>query len=749
MEDVKEKNIKKITLKDIGQAVTGIIIGLGCALGQLPYGLMPLGISVCCIRGIPIYSIFGIYIGAVIGGITVINQPIYVAAVILTVPLTVISNSLFRRKKALQSSIIAFITLTFYYIFVWVQYGMLTFDLIEGIAGIITGTTFVKIAERAVFQIVNRNLQREETTSVVILIAVMLTAISGFNISGIAPARILAVIILLFLAQFTKSSIVGLWGLIIGLAFCLQDTDRLYLAVCYAAGITVYSNIAISQKSIRISVFSALFALCAVYCNADNITLAYVCETALGAAIFLLIPEKIILKISERLSYNRAENDEKLKKLIYRKLFSAGKAMNGIAAAINCNEGVKMDIYDRLNRSADEICRKCRKTAVCWGENYGDTQDVINKAADKIRSCGSYKEEYLPEFFIERCGNHKKIVEKFSNDAEKYNYEMANEGFKQANRQLIAGQYEEIGSYIKNICDEISAISFSEEQLVKRIREYFGGLGYIFSAPTVYKDSTGGLTVEVGVKSPKKLYEGRIAAELSGLIDKQLSCKEMKIKDDRYYIKLTETEKFKLDISHINKNKNGETVCGDSFITFTSNNNKKILALSDGMGSGEEAGRVSTLSLEIVKNLVENGFSEERSCNLVNSTLMLGGRGQSSATIDLISINPFNGKTDFYKLGASPTLIIRENKAYEIVCRSLPAGIMENIKADHKNCKLKSNDTIIMFSDGINIDESIINLCVRNSNELPIVLCEKIMDTVSGDAPADDITVAAVKITEK
>jgi len=407
-----------------------------------------------------------------------------------------------------------------------------------------------------------------------------------------------------------------------------------------------------------------------------------------------------------------------------------------------------MDINERLEKTADEICRKCRKTSVCWGENFSDTQDVINKAAEKIKKCGNYKEEYLPEFFIDRCINRKQISEKFAEDAEKYNYEMASEGFISANRQLIAGQYEEIGSYIKTICNEISAITFSEEQLVKTVREYFNSLGYVFSGPTVYKDSANGLIIEVGIKSPKKLFEGRIVNELSEMIDKPLCCKEMKIKDEKYYIKLTETEKYKLNVSHINKNKCGETVCGDSFITFTSNNNKKILALSDGMGSGEEAGRISALSLEIVKSLVENGFDEEHSCNLVNSTLMLGGRGQSSATLDLVSINPFNGKADFYKLGAAPTLIIRDNKAYEIVCRSLPAGIMEGIKADHKTCKLKGCDTVIMFSDGISIDEEIINLCISCSKELPIVLCEKIMDIISKEAPADDITVAVAKVIE-
>jgi len=284
----------------MGQSILGMIVGLGCTLARLPYGLMPFGIALCCIRGIPRYSIIGIYIGAVIGGIAVIGQPVYLAAVLITIPLSVILRFIFRHRRKMQSRVATFVSLLFYYIFIWIQYGMLTFDLIEGVAGIVLGTVFIGIGEKAVFQITNKNLQKDEMTSVIILVSLILTAVSEYSISGISPARIVAVIVILFLANLTRGNIVGLWGLILGLAFCLQDIGRIYLAVCYAIAAMVFSSINTNGKIIKISLFSAVFSVCAIYCSADNTTLAYICEVTFGWVIFGLIPEKLILRFSEK-----------------------------------------------------------------------------------------------------------------------------------------------------------------------------------------------------------------------------------------------------------------------------------------------------------------------------------------------------------------------------------------------------------------------------------------------------------------
>ena len=54
--------------------------------------------------------------------------------------------------------------------------------------------------------------------------------------------------------------------------------------------------------------------------------------------------------------------------------------------------------------------------------------------------------------------------------------------------------------------------------------------------------------------------------------------------------------------------KEGESISGDTFLMTDLPGGKKGIALSDGMGSGEEAFRDSTMVVEMLEELLEAGF---------------------------------------------------------------------------------------------------------------------------------------------
>ena len=51
---------------------------------------------------------------------------------------------------------------------------------------------------------------------------------------------------------------------------------------------------------------------------------------------------------------------------------------------------------------------------------------------------------------------------------------------------------------------------------------------------------------------------------------------------------------------------------------------RKAAALSDGMGSGEEACRESTLVIELLEELLAAGFPEKAAIQMINTTLSAG-----------------------------------------------------------------------------------------------------------------------------
>lgn len=63
---------------------------------------------------------------------------------------------------------------------------------------------------------------------------------------------------------------------------------------------------------------------------------------------------------------------------------------------------------------------------------------------------------------------------------------------------------------------------------------------------------------------------------------------------------------------------------GDTFLMKDLPGGRKGIALSDGMGSGEEAFRDSTMVVEMLEELLEAGFPVETAVQMMNTALVIG-----------------------------------------------------------------------------------------------------------------------------
>lgn len=77
---------------------------------------------------------------------------------------------------------------------------------------------------------------------------------------------------------------------------------------------------------------------------------------------------------------------------------------------------------------------------------------------------------------------------------------------------------------------------------------------------------------------------------------------------------------------------------------------------------------------------------------------------ESLATVDIASIDLYTGLTELYKAGAAPTLIRRSGKTGRAESKSMPAGILREVRFDRAAVRCREGDIIVMMSDGATIE---------------------------------------------
>ena len=84
---------------------------------------------------------------------------------------------------------------------------------------------------------------------------------------------------------------------------------------------------------------------------------------------------------------------------------------------------------------------------------------------------------------------------------------------------------------------------------------------------------------------------------------------------------------------------------------------RKGVALSDGMGSGEEAFRDSTMVVEMLEELLEAGFPVETAVQMMNTALVTGREEVKFCTLDVCLFDLYQGSCEFVKAGARRLLL--------------------------------------------------------------------------------------------
>ena len=176
------------------------------------------------------------------------------------------------------------------------------------------------------------------------------------------------------------------------------------------------------------------------------------------------------------------------------------------------------------------------------------------------------------------------------------------------------------------------------------------------------------------------------------------------------------------------------------------------MALSDGMGSGEYARKISDCTVSLVESFYRAKMPPELILETVNRLLSFN-KEESFACVDIATVDLGEGFADVVKIGSPLGFIFSEQKIEILESESLPLGILDGVKPTTLRKKLEDGDTLLFISDGVteafgssaDIADFLQTLSPHNPQALADALIAEALARENGHA-RDDMTAVCARL---
>lgn len=419
------------------------------------------------------------------------------------------------------------------------------------------------------------------------------------------------------------------------------------------------------------------------------------------------------------------------------------------------------EIEEMFRNVREKVCSKCEKCGWCWGENFVHTYQMGYEILSAVDHYGNELNTETKRKLMQRC-----IM------APRFLREMLS-GFHEARQNIIwinrlarsregcAIQLDTFADVIQNTAKELEKSIFTDERLEKRILSVLKRKGIRVLYTNFFMNPEGKYEIHItGRNTGKgKTPVKEIAAAVSEAAGRRfvLPGDSAQMMGNRYMTVICrEGSAFYTMQGTARIGRGCSKISGDNFSMLDMPGGRRGVLLSDGMGSGENACKESTLVIELLEDLLGAGFPEKTAIQMINTTLVMGREEIHYSTVDMTVFDLYTGECEIIKAGASSTFIKKKDCVEHLSSTSLPIGVMHRIEIDSVKRQLEDGDFVIMVTDGV-LDalpvgeqdvllETIIQgTTIANPKELAHHVLEQVL-AWTGKEPADDMTVVVVGI---
>ncbi len=365
---------------------------------------------------------------------------------------------------------------------------------------------------------------------------------------------------------------------------------------------------------------------------------------------------------------------------------------------------------------------------------------------------GKYDMAYSGEK-IEECA---RMLDKFALTCEKLS---AKNNTKNPVADSVVLQLRETSRLMFEYTGAYSRIVAADDEAWERIRNNLARRGVRLGDYRIVERPNGRREINIFLQAVKKKCP--TTREIAEILADELgfgleSVANNRIMINGYMNEYTFVERGRFELMHgiARCNKGWDIVSGDVITIENISDNKVLVAIADGMGSGISANEDSNCVIELIEDALRAGFSARAVIQMINTTFSLNDIMGIPITVDMCIIDRLLGMADFIKMGAVATYVRRNNWVEIIQSETLPIGVLNQVDFDSSRKKMYANDYIIMISDGIleglpALDKEkmfldiVLSVDSKNPQKMAEEILSKVMKASGTDRmePFDDMTI--------
>lgn len=478
--------------------------------------------------------------------------------------------------------------------------------------------------------------------------------------------------------------------------------------------------------------------------------------------IFLILP----VKKKEKKVIQTIEESE-VEKIIYHKLKAFAKTYDHLAKTFvdfqkNRDRLSSQEINQLIEQLASKVCKECSMCNHCWEKDFYNTYKTIYSVLSAVESRGEVLEADIPQEFIEHCGKVEQFVVMTNRLFDIYKTNLRWENRINEQREIFAEQYQHISEIINGLSDQMTEDKLEYMELLNRYQDALDKEKQTIIGMHLGKLNTDQNEIVIDVRDNWDTEKVRELLRVINRVDhRKYQIKEV-INNNKTKTKrcvFSAKDRYRFVKGHSKLNKKAQDVSGDSYTMLDLENGIDLIALSDGMGSGDKAFMESQATVEMLEQMIEGGFDLKVAIKTINAVLGIRNNYQAFSTLDISMFNRLSGECRFIKNGAVTTYIKRDHQVELIHTETLPLGMLKDVDPVMVTRNLKADDIIVMMSDGISDLEArdensnwIENLLLSLDSLNPQRIADEIIDSAKekcGGEIGDDMTVLVFRVWER